>query len=324
MITIENRQHVVPISIGVPTYRREESLLCTLKQIAQLSPAAAEVIVVDQTAEHLAATEVVLQEMSKTEKIHWIRQSKPSLCQARNRVLQEAKSEWVLYLDDDVIFEPELLIHYWREILSLPTDAYVGQVYQVPKFLPWMIEDGAMKQISLTQMSHYDAEDRAEVDFLRGCNFLVKRDVAIRIGGFDEALLGSVYGDEMDFAIRLIHDGGSIRFLANAWLVHLSAPVGGCRIIGNSHVPEWQKTYCSWLLLFKHHGRHRSYTNLYGGRLLPFLWSILRSGPLRRENLCSPLLWFPAWKGVILGAWHGFHAARSGMRSPFIVLDSNK
>jgi GT2 family glycosyltransferase len=322
MLQIDMTNPVVPLTIGVPTYRREESLQCTLRQIFQLSPGAFEVIVVDQTPEHLAATEAMLEEMSRTRAITWIRQPQPNLCHARNQILREAKTDWVLFLDDDVLFEPELLARYWSEINNRPSGAYVGQVYQTSEFLPWMLEEGAIDRIPRAGLSHYRVEDRAEVDFLRGCNFVVERNSAICAGGFEEALFGSVYGDEMDFALRLLSAGGRIRFLADAWLVHLGAPTGGCRIVGNAHVPEWQKTYCSWLLLFRHHGRLRSSHNLYGGRTLPFLWSILRSGPLRRENVIFPWRWYGAWQGVLIGGWRGFQAARSGLRSPFMPAAS--
>jgi hypothetical protein len=104
--------------------------------------------------------------------------------------------------------------------------------------------------------------------------------------------------------------------------VHLSAPAGGCRITGASHIPEWQKTYSSWLLFFRYWGRRRSHTNMYGGKALPFLWAILRSGPLRRDNLLSLRRWYPTWKGLVLGAWCGFRAARGGVRSPFVTVVS--
>ncbi len=307
----------LPITIGIPTYRREESLRWTLRQIEQLAPSAAEVIVVDQTPEHASATEELLRDLEQRGVIRWLRQENPSLCRARNRILAEARNEWVLFLDDDVLFKSSLLRHYWTEIERNPVGAWVGQVYQVPRFESSMLEDGAVNRMPLEKYPHYNRRNLDSVDFLRGCNFVVHRETAIQVGGFDEALFGSVYGDEMDFALRLLLAGKKMQFLAKPWLVHLSAPAGGCRIMGNTHFPEWQKTYCSWLLLFRHNGYKRSDENLYGGRAWPFLRAIFRSGPLRRENVVRPQRWFQAWWGVCVGAWRGWLAARAGVQSPF-------
>jgi glycosyltransferase involved in cell wall biosynthesis len=308
----------LPITIGVPTYLREESLIRTLEQILQLEPAAVEVIIMDQTTEHRPETEATLRSLEQRGIIRWVHQEKPSLCRARNRILAEAKSDWVLFLDDDVLFQSSLLADYLKEIQQGNGSAYVGEVYQVPAFAPWMLEAGAIDRMPFKDYSHYNRQDRMSVDFLRGCNFIVHRETAIRIGGFDEALFGSVYGDEMDFAIRLLQAAKEIRFLTKPWLVHLSAPAGGCRIGGTTHFPEWQKTYCSWLLLFRHRGYRRSADNLFGGKTWWFFWAILRVGPLRRENVLKPSRWFAAWKGALEGAWRGFHAARSGVHSPFL------
>ena len=310
------------VALVIPTYRRDKTLLVTLRDVLLLSPAPDEVLVIDQTPEHDRDTAAFLQKACETKQIAWIRQATPSLCQARNQALALAKSDWVVYCDDDVLLPSDWFGKYRQQAAGESAAAFVGETYQVERFADWMLDKGALGKIATEQLPHYGREHESNVDFLRGCNFMVRRSAAIAAGGFEEALFGSVYGDEMDFALRLLGSGGNIRFLADAWLVHLSAPAGGCRIVGNTHVPEWQKTYCSWLLFFRHRGRRRSYDNLYGGRVLPFLWSILRAGPLRRENVLSPRRWYGAWEGLVIAGWRGYRAARSAVKSPFSAIPS--
>jgi len=315
-----NQKFIEPsgtITVGIATFHRDESLLCTLRDVGRLTPAPVEVIVVDQTPDHSAETEQALLELDRSHAIRWIRQPEPSLPRARNRILLEATSPWILFVDDDVRFEPSLLGRYLDGIRAQPASAYLGQVCAAGRFHPSMLQDGALAKMDRSKMPQYRMGDRSEVDFVRGCNFLVDRYRAIKAGGFDEALIGNGMGEEMDFAFRLLDLGDKIRFLADAWIVHLSAPSGGCRHAGRAERPEWHVTFCLWMLFFKHFRRRRSGHAMWGGKPLPFLRAILIDGPLRRENRSDPRRWWRAWSGWALAGWRGLRASRRGVCSPF-------
>jgi len=80
------------LSIAIPTFGREGVLLDTLDQVLAAKPADAEVLVVDQTADHEVATRQRLHAWADAGDIRWIQQQQqqqpPSLTNARNRALR--------------------------------------------------------------------------------------------------------------------------------------------------------------------------------------------------------------------------------------------
>ena len=94
---------MIPVSIAIPTYGREQVLLETVQLLLEQSPRAAEILVVDQTPQHEPATAHQLEEWDQRGEIRLIRRSLPSIPAAMNAALQAASSPLVLYLDDDLI-----------------------------------------------------------------------------------------------------------------------------------------------------------------------------------------------------------------------------
>ena len=92
----------LPLTVAIPTYRREQVLLDTLDYLFELQPPAAEILVIDQTESHEAATDIRLQELDGGRRIRWLRLDRPSIPHAMNHGLLEATQEIVLFLDDDI------------------------------------------------------------------------------------------------------------------------------------------------------------------------------------------------------------------------------
>ena len=61
------------ISIVIPTYRREQVLVDTVQYMLALSPAPAEIIVLDQTPEHTAHVKQALAAWHEAGAIRWLR-----------------------------------------------------------------------------------------------------------------------------------------------------------------------------------------------------------------------------------------------------------
>src|SRR4249920_1555275 len=99
----------LPISVVIPTFRREDVLLDTVSYLLALPAVAAEILLIDQTEKHDAATEKRLDEMQRAGHIRRIQLDIPSIPQAMNRGLLEAKENLVLFLDDDIRPEPDLI-----------------------------------------------------------------------------------------------------------------------------------------------------------------------------------------------------------------------
>ena len=63
----------LPISIVIPTYRRDSVLIETITHLLSLDPGPAEILVLDQTEKHQDIAEKRLESWQEESKIKWIR-----------------------------------------------------------------------------------------------------------------------------------------------------------------------------------------------------------------------------------------------------------
>jgi GT2 family glycosyltransferase len=218
------------LTVAIPTYRREGVLLDTLRDLMALQPGPAEILVQDQTERHEPATDEQLAALHAAGRIRWVRLDVPSIPQAMNRGLLEATHDTVLFLDDDIRPEPELLAAHLAAHQGHGGVLVAGRVIQ-----PW--QEG----VDFTEEtgSHFAALRAAWVDEFIGCNFSVPRVKALALGGFDENFVKVAYRFEAEFSHRFRATGGRIWFEPTACLHHLKDAGGGTRTFGN-HLTTWR------------------------------------------------------------------------------------
>lgn len=214
------------ISVSIPTLGREAILIDTLRYLLDLRHPPYEILVVDQTPVHEVATDQALAILARDGAIRWIRLPEPSITHAMNVGLLEATGEVVLFVDDDIIPQGELIEAHRvaHDDAALPASdrtIVAGRVLQ-----PWHV-DGSRPWDQLA------SEASGFVDEFIGCNFSVKRDAAIRLGGFDERFVRVAYRYEAEFAIRARRAGMRILFAPDALIHHLHATKGGTRSYGD-------------------------------------------------------------------------------------------
>jgi GT2 family glycosyltransferase len=219
----------LPLSIAIPTYRRERVLIDTLESLLALNPAGAEILVLDQTERHEPDTDRSLRQLSEEGRIRWLRLDKPSIPQAMNLGLLKAKNDIVLFLDDDITPEPQLVAahvsaHTGQDLLI------AGRVIQ-----PW--QEG--EDHSSPGSFHFAGVTKQWVTEFIGCNFSVRRSTALALGGFDANFVRVAYRFEAEFAHRLLASGRRILFEPAACLHHLKAGSGGTRTYGE-HLTTWR------------------------------------------------------------------------------------
>lgn len=235
------------LSIVIVTYNREHVLVDTITSL--LAQAAqcdgfGELIVVDQTARHDIATQGALSRWHERHAIQWIRLSEPDLTGAMNRGLIEAESELVLFLDDDIVPCEQLLGNHQAAHGQYPEAmAVVGQVLQ-----PGQCAEPLEYTPRGSGLGRYmDFPFRSTIScFIENAmagNLSVKREAALRIGGFDENFTPPVASRfESEFAKRVLQQGGKIWFEATASIHHLAAKSGGTRSMG-SHLTSASPRY---------------------------------------------------------------------------------
>jgi GT2 family glycosyltransferase len=212
---------ICPLTVVIPTYRRDQVLVDTLQGVIALGETPSEIIVVDQSEDHDAGTARWLSARAERGEIRWIRLPSPSIPAAMNRGLIEAANEIVLFLDDDIRPDPSLVAAHARAHESARHLVVAGRVLQ-----PW--HDSGRAPLDGFAGSAGGPRD----EFMAG-NFSVRRAGAIGLGGFDERFVRVAYRFEAEFARRVRASGASIWYEPAAVIHHLKAPAGGTRTFGD-------------------------------------------------------------------------------------------
>lgn len=267
------------LTVAVPTFMREHELINTLEQVIDAIPEGSEVLVIDQTRNHLEEVGQQLAHWNREGRIRWIRQQPPSLTAARNRALKEARGDIVLFIDDDMLIPQHFFGEHLRWYTDESVSAVTGQIWNCIDPL----NPPPLSNPERNTRPHSDVREVCEARNISGGNHSVRRAVAIAVGGYDPAFVGSALGEDLDFAQRLLLAGHRILYNPGAWLVHLGLKTGGCAVGKGSPWPEWQ--YSSGLLLyaFRHGCRQKNFMKVF--------WMALRNGPFRKEIVTNPLLW---------------------------------
>lgn len=220
------------VTIAIPTYRRGAILLSMLGRVFTLDPPADEIVVIDQTLDHPAEVAAQLETWSREKRITYIQRATPSIPQAMNHALRVAKSDLVLFLDDDVEPVRDIVAAHASVYAAPDVWAVVGQCLDpgvVPEHYPQPMNDYGIRDLGF-RFNHDEAADIANVIAM---NLSVRRERALQIGGFDENYVMVAYRFESDFALRLVAAGGRIRFEPRASVKHLKIPTGGTRAYGD-------------------------------------------------------------------------------------------
>ncbi|NNJ26391.1 glycosyltransferase family 2 protein [Alienimonas chondri] len=299
------------LTVVIPTLGREQVLIEVVAQVVAASGRPDAIIVIDQSPAHEPETERRLAEWHSVGRIVWERLTEASIPKAMNRGLKLATTPLVLFLDDDVRLHAGLVAAHRRAHAEFPEAwAVVGQVIQ-----PWQTPTDLPRPPRRTGLR----EDRdfpfhsvrpAEVGNVMAGNLSVKRDRALRVGGFDERFYGAAYRFETDFARRLMTAGGTIRFAPDASIDHLRVPSGGTRDTGSHLTSADPKHGFGDYYYALRHGRGSGEKAAYC------------SGRAFREVRTKFHLARPWWIPVkLLGEARAFSAARKAVREAPLLMN---
>lgn len=263
------------ITIAIPTLGRDDVLLDTIDGLLNLDRSADEIIIVDQTEKHNDKTISQLTIWHDQKKIQWVRVQYKSITHAMNIALRKSISERVLFLDDDIVPDRNLINAHLIAASVHPKAIIAGRVIQ-----PWHNgrEDKPDKPFLFNSLH------KREVSSFMGGNVLIPRDEAIRIGGFDRNFVRVAYHFEAEFAHRWIQNGNQIFYESEALIHHLKTERGGTRSYGN-HLTTLKPDHAV--------GRHYYYLCRYALRngIYQSLRDLVKS-TFTRHHLKNPL-WIP-------------------------------
>jgi GT2 family glycosyltransferase len=223
----------LPVSVAVCTFQRPAELSRALRSLVNQDPAAAELLVVDNSPDRSA---VALVERDFPG-VRAVAEPVPGLDFARNRALASAAHDVVLFLDDDAVAQPG-----WVEAAARPLldDARVGAT--TGRVEPLALESEGQKLFEANGgFSRGNERVRLPVDAGKplhgrrapliawavsvgsGCSLAVRRDAVQRIGGFDPALdMGAALpgGGDHDIMWRLLQSGYDVVYEPRAVALH--------------------------------------------------------------------------------------------------------
>jgi GT2 family glycosyltransferase len=205
-------------SIVVPTGYRDRYLAKALDDLARqdFDVDRFEIIVVDDTPDGANRALAEQRAAACAVPIRYERRVGPQGPNAaRNTGIAAATGEIIAFVDDDCRFDRGWLAALDGGIVSAPRAECFGGPIAVslePPHPRWCGRD----PFPITFLDH-GPEDRY-VDVVFSANCAVRRSALERIGVFDENHL--IYGDEVEWMLRLRRDGGLVRYVAAAGVMH--------------------------------------------------------------------------------------------------------
>jgi glycosyltransferase involved in cell wall biosynthesis len=214
------------VSVVICTLNREESLLHVLRLLEDQIVRPLEILVVDQSTRSLPRVRDYLQE--ERQEIRHLTLSPPSTTAARNLAIWETQGEIVLFLDDDVLFQPDLIRHHLENYEAPSIGAVNGRIMYdgaEENDEPW----AARLTRSGAYLRNFTTSQRCEVPTLYGCNMSIRKKVLQEVGDFDLNYWGNFLWEETDYALQIRRKGYRIQYEPRASVFHVMVQQGGSR-----------------------------------------------------------------------------------------------
>lgn len=217
------------ISVIIPTLHRTEFLVNTLKDLVkQECSFPFEIVIVDQS-NNIDVEVVNFCEEYSFCKYHHITFFK-GLPEARNFGWQKAKYEYILFLDDDIQCNENLLQEHFSILNDESVGVVAGGIVEVYKENQ-ECKVGDFNYWTATPLRGFHKTGTFEVIHGGGGNFATKKEVLKKVNGIDENLTkGAALYEETDFCLRVKKANYKVMFHSKATVNHLAAETGGCRV----------------------------------------------------------------------------------------------
>jgi len=237
------------VSVIIPTYYRYEYLADLLKILSSQTVSPLEIIIADQTPLQDRPPEFYKQ--FNNEFIRVINVDKPSLSAPRNIAARKSKGNILIFLDDDIVVGNDFVESHIRVMEKEHVDAVNGAVTMkehLPEKYPWDIKKMDPIRFFLAAPNYKWSGMMLGIS---SCNFSIKKDIFMAVGGFDENLPRMV---DFELGYRLFKYGAKIYFSYKPFARHLKGE-GGSRknpkkydkftsalYIHKKHFPGWITT----------------------------------------------------------------------------------
>ncbi|WP_159437962.1 glycosyltransferase family 2 protein [Pseudovibrio ascidiaceicola] len=199
------------LAIAVCTRSRENMLLRCVESLGQLIPHQyfeITIVVCDNNNQPMAAELLTSIQAAAQHPVEYVHEAKAGIPFARNAALQTARSltpNWIAFVDDDEVLDPNWLVEMAEAIQNWPAEIYHGWTQSTPEDLdaPWAFHRPKNKRASGAVMA------------TAGTDNVLFSTKAVDGLMFDEALRFSG-GEDLDFFYRATDRGAKIIWVPTA------------------------------------------------------------------------------------------------------------
>jgi GT2 family glycosyltransferase len=233
-------------------------------------------------------------------------QQEPSLTLSRNEGAQQAHGDWLWFLDDDMSFGPDLLATHLQVRAQEQADAVYGGVSE-QESMPERYERHCDR---LDPVSFFLKSPNCRwsgmVLCVSGANLLIRRDLFLRLGGFDPALPRM---EDIELGYRLFRAGAKLWYSDKPFARHMKAASGGTRKTQPDRVGV--KLFSKIYLHRKHFPGWTTKQYLLQVSLSALLFRDVLSGADNIRNILAPF--YPV--RMLAKIWTADRRARKALRS---------
>ena len=208
-------------SIIVPVFNRPDEVDELLESLSSQILKDFEVVIVEDGSQ--IPCKDVCDKYANILDLHYYFKENSGPGQSRNYGVDRAQGEYVIILDSDAVTPPGFMQAIDDELKRQPTDAWGGPDAAHESF------SDIQKAISYAMTSFFTTGGirggKKQLDkkfYPRSFNLGVRREVYQQLGGFTTERFSkmSLYGEDIDFSLRIYKNGYSCRLFPEAWLWH--------------------------------------------------------------------------------------------------------
>ena len=219
----------LPVDIIIPTRNRQDLAADTIGLLLQQDYSPFRIIVADQSD---SPSERILAIAAHDSRLVYHVAASRGLTNGRNEALTLAQAPVVIFVDDDIIPEPDFIRGHVSVYADPIVAGAVGAITERRMEMQRPVPSDKTGRINWwTGEIHrgFAGAGVREVDTVQGVNMSFRREVLDLVGGFDTRFGGPAFFEETDVCLALKKRGFHLVYTPDAALVHLGASTGGTR-----------------------------------------------------------------------------------------------
>ena len=207
-------------SIIVPVYNRPDEVDELLESLSSQTLKDFEVVIVEDGSK--ITCKDVCDKYANILHLHYYYKENSGPGQSRNYGVERANGEYVLIVDSDAVAPAGFMQAIDDELQRQPSDAWGGPDAAHESFTD------VQKAISYAMTSFFTTggirggQKQLDKFYPRSFNLGIRREAYLALGGFSKTRFSkmSLYGEDIDFSIRIYKAGYSCRLFPEAWVWH--------------------------------------------------------------------------------------------------------